>query len=56
MFNTGVMMLRLGLAMAAEANALETAISKALGDGVRTRDLGGSASTEEATQAVLHNL
>jgi 3-isopropylmalate dehydrogenase len=56
MFSTGAMMLRLGLGMRTEADALDQAVSKALADGVRTRDLGGSASTEEATQAVLHNL
>jgi 3-isopropylmalate dehydrogenase len=36
-----------------EAGALESAVDKALDQGLRTRDLGGTASTAEATAAVL---
>jgi 3-isopropylmalate dehydrogenase len=56
MFSSAAMMLRLGLGMHAEAAALDDAVWKALEDGVRTADLGGSASTEDATQAVMDNL
>ena len=47
------MMLRLGLDRPAEADAVERAIDAALGDGLRTPDLGGEATTQEATAAVL---
>jgi 3-isopropylmalate dehydrogenase len=47
------LMLRRGLGLEAEASAVESAVDRALADGLRTRDLGGSASTEQATAAVL---
>ena len=50
------LMLRHGLAMEAEAAAVESAVDRALAGGLRTRDLGGTASTQEATAAVLDNL
>ena len=53
---SAALMLRRGLGMDAEAAAIESAIDRALADGLRTRDLGGSAGTREATQAVLSNL
>jgi len=56
MFGSVAMMLRLGLGMQAEADAVESAVDTALGSGLRTADLGGSASTEEATRAVLAGL
>src|ERR1700761_1383076 len=56
MFLSAALMLRRGLGMDAEAAAIESAIDRALADGLRTRDLGGSAGTREATQAVLSNL
>jgi 3-isopropylmalate dehydrogenase len=56
MFGSVALMLRHGLAMEAEASALESAIDSALGDGLRTPDLGGNATTEAATRAVLANL
>ncbi len=56
MFLSAALMLRHGLGMEAEAAAIESAVDRALADGLRTRDLGGSASTHEATQAVLSNL
>jgi 3-isopropylmalate dehydrogenase len=56
MFGSIALMLRHGLAMEAEASALESAIDTALGDGLRTPDLGGNATTEAATRAVLANL
>jgi 3-isopropylmalate dehydrogenase len=56
MFGSVALMLRHGLAMENEAAALESAVDRALGDGLRTPDLGGDATTEAATRAVLTNL
>jgi 3-isopropylmalate dehydrogenase len=42
--------------MESEAASLESAIDRALEEGLRTPDLGGEATTEEAVQAVLSNL
>ena len=56
MFLSAAMMLRHGLGRQAEAAALESAVDRALDEGLRTRDLGGTASTAEATQAVLAHL
>jgi 3-isopropylmalate dehydrogenase len=56
MFLSAAMMLRHGLGRQAEAAALESAVDRALDDGLRTRDLGGNAGTAEATQAVLAHL
>jgi 3-isopropylmalate dehydrogenase len=56
MFGSIALMLRHGLAMENEAAALESALDRALGDGLRTPDLGGTATTEAATRAVLANL
>jgi 3-isopropylmalate dehydrogenase len=55
-FGSVALMLRHGLAMENEASALESAVDRALGDGLRTADLGGDATTEAATRAVLANL
>jgi 3-isopropylmalate dehydrogenase len=56
MFLSAALMLRHGLGRQAEAAALESAVDRALDQGLRTRDLGGTASTAEATQAVLAHL
>jgi 3-isopropylmalate dehydrogenase len=56
MFGSIALMLRHGLGMEDHASALESAIDSALGDGLRTPDLGGDATTEAATRAVLANL
>jgi 3-isopropylmalate dehydrogenase len=53
MFLSLALLLRHGLNLENEASALESAVDKALDQGLRTRDLGGQASTVEATQAVL---
>jgi 3-isopropylmalate dehydrogenase len=50
------MMLRHGLSQPDEAAAVESAVDRALESGLRTVDLGGSATTAEATRAVLANL
>ena len=56
MFGSVALMLRHGLAMENEATALESAVDRALGAGLRTPDLGGDASTATATRAVVANL
>jgi 3-isopropylmalate dehydrogenase len=56
MFGSVAMMLRHGLAKETEAAALESALDRALEDGLRTPDLQGNANTEAATRAVLANL
>jgi 3-isopropylmalate dehydrogenase len=56
MFLSAAMMLRHGLDLEAQASAIESAVDRALAEGLRTRDLGGSADTRAATQAVLSNL
>jgi 3-isopropylmalate dehydrogenase len=56
MLLSAAMMLRHGLSRPAEAAAVESAVDRALENGLRTADLGGSATTAEATRAVLDNL
>jgi 3-isopropylmalate dehydrogenase len=56
MFLSAALMLRHGFGMETEAAALESAVEKALAGGLRTPDLGGRASTREATEAVLSHL
>ena len=56
MFLTVAMMLRHGLGWETEATAVESAVDRACNGGLRTRDLGGNATTAEATRAVLDNL
>ena len=56
MFLSAAMMLRHGFGFQDEAAALESAVDRALDDGLRTHDLGGTATTAEATRAVLGHL
>jgi 3-isopropylmalate dehydrogenase len=56
MFLSAAMMLRHGLGLAGEAAAVESAVERALDAGLRTPDLGGSATTAQATEAVMSNL
>jgi 3-isopropylmalate dehydrogenase len=56
MFLSAALMLRHGLSMDGEAAAVESAVDQALASGLRTADLGGGASTAEATQAILKHL
>lgn len=56
MLSSVAMMLRYGLGRETEAAGLDSAIDRALADGLRTPDLGGDATTEDATRAVLQNL
>jgi 3-isopropylmalate dehydrogenase len=56
MFLSAAMMLRHGLGLESEAAAVESAVEGALEAGLRTADLGGSAATKQATEAVLANI
>jgi 3-isopropylmalate dehydrogenase len=56
MILSAAMMLRHGFGMDAEAAAVEGAVDAALADGLRTADLGGDATTDSATAAVLGKL
>ncbi|HEX4109163.1 MAG TPA: 3-isopropylmalate dehydrogenase [Solirubrobacteraceae bacterium] len=56
MFLSAALMLRHGLAGPEQAAAIESAVGRALDEGLRTRDLGGEATTQQATDAVLANL
>jgi 3-isopropylmalate dehydrogenase len=56
MFLSAALMLRHGLALESEAAAIESAVDRALAEGLRTGDLGGTATTRDATDAVLQHL
>jgi 3-isopropylmalate dehydrogenase len=56
MFLSAAMMLRHGFGWETQAAAIESAVDRALADGLRTRDLGGTASTADATRAVVKHL
>jgi 3-isopropylmalate dehydrogenase len=56
MFLSAALMLRHGLGLEAEAAAVESAVDRALAEGLRTRDLGGGATTDDAARAVLNHL
>jgi 3-isopropylmalate dehydrogenase len=49
-------MLRYSFGMFEEAAAIEDAVNKTLDDGVRTRDLQGTASTREIGDKIRENL
>jgi 3-isopropylmalate dehydrogenase len=56
MILSAALMLRHGLGRDDAAAAVESAVDRALAGGLRTADLGGSATTAEATEAVLEAL
>jgi len=56
MFLSAAMMLRHGFSLEAEAAAVESAVDRALSEGLRTPDLGGEATTAHATREVLQHL
>ena len=56
MFLSAALMLRHGFGLESEAAAVESAVEGALDSGLRTADLGGSAGTKQATEAVLANI
>jgi 3-isopropylmalate dehydrogenase len=55
-FLSAALLLRHGLGLSAEADAVESAVDRALESGLRTPDLGGDATTDQATRAVLEQL
>jgi 3-isopropylmalate dehydrogenase len=56
MILSAALLLRHGLSREQEAAAIESAVDRALSDGLRTTDLGGSATTAQTTEAVLAHL
>ena len=56
MFLSAALMLRHAFGWESEAAAVESAVDRALEAGLRTRDLGGDATTADATEAVLSHL
>jgi 3-isopropylmalate dehydrogenase len=56
MFLSAALMIRQAFAMHDEAAALESAVDQALAAGLRTPDLGGTATTAEAVAAVREHL
>jgi 3-isopropylmalate dehydrogenase len=56
MILSAALMLRHGFGREQEAAAVESAVDRALAGGLRTADLGGNATTAEATEAVLKEL
>jgi 3-isopropylmalate dehydrogenase len=56
MILSAAMLLRHGTGREAEAARIESAVDRALEAGLRTGDLGGTATTAEATRAVLKEL
>src|SRR6201995_5461205 len=56
MILSAAMMLHHGLGQERQAAAVESAVEQALAEGLRTPDLGGTATTVEATQEVLKHL
>jgi 3-isopropylmalate dehydrogenase len=56
MFLSAALMLRHGLGREESAARIESAVDRALEAGLRTGDLGGTATTAQATKAVLEEL
>ncbi len=56
MILSAALMLRHGFGLESEATQVELAVEAALDDGLRTADLGGSATTADAVDAVLRRL
>jgi 3-isopropylmalate dehydrogenase len=56
MILSAAMMLRHALGREEAAAKVESAVDRALDAGLRTRDLGGDATTADATAAVLKEL
>jgi 3-isopropylmalate dehydrogenase len=53
---SAALMLRHGFGLSGEADAVESAVDRALEAGLRTPDLGGDATTDQATEAILEQL
>jgi 3-isopropylmalate dehydrogenase len=56
MILSAALLLRHGLGREEQAAAVESAVDKALEKGIRTGDLGGTATTAEVTEAVLKEI
>jgi 3-isopropylmalate dehydrogenase len=56
MFLSAGLMLRHAFGWHEEADMLERAVERAMAGGMRTSDLGGAATTCEATHAVMSHL
>jgi 3-isopropylmalate dehydrogenase len=56
MIMSAAMLLRHSLNLEAEARAVESAVNKAIADGERTPDLGGTHTTESITGKIIDNL
>jgi 3-isopropylmalate dehydrogenase len=56
MILSAALMLRHGFGREDDAAKVESAVDRALDAGLRTRDLGGEATTADATDAVLKEL
>jgi 3-isopropylmalate dehydrogenase len=53
---SSAMMLRHSLGLPAEAKIIEDAVDRAIAEGCRTRDLGGTLSTTQMTEEILRRL
>lgn len=53
---SGALLLRYALRLEEEALAVEAAVALAIGDGERTRDIGGQRGTQEMTDAIIARL
>jgi len=53
---SAAMLLRYGLDLPVEADAVESAVAALMTSGPLTRDLGGSSGTREVTVAVIERL
>lgn len=53
---SAAMMLQLSLNLPTEAKAIEDAVRTVIEEGIRTKDIGGSASTTEVGDAVAAEL
>jgi 3-isopropylmalate dehydrogenase len=56
MFLSAALMLRHAFGWEERAAAIESAVDRALSEGLRTKDLGGSATTAQAARAVLQHI
>lgn len=53
---SAALLLRYGLRLEDEADALESAVERAIEDGARTRDLGGTLGCRAMGEAIIHEL
>lgn len=53
---SAALLLRYGLNLEPEARAIETAVDRVIADGCRTKDLGGSLSTQQMSKAIMDHI